>query len=91
MGHIVLGPAPSCTAALEAIWAHPPDVAFIDTELGPETCEVVVNEWRALGIPMIITSGLPAHELKDYCMGLPYMGKPFAPLHVNAALASLAA
>lgn len=91
LGHTVIGPAPNCAAALEAIWNRRPDLAFVDTELGSETCEAVVSECRALDIPMIITSAFAAEELQDYCRGLPYLGKPFGALHVNAALSAFEA
>jgi CheY-like chemotaxis protein len=90
LGHAVIGPVFNCAAALEAIWNRRPDLAFIDTELGSETCEAVVSECRALDIPMIITSGYPAKELQHYCLGLPYLGKPFGDLDVGSALAAFA-
>ena len=62
-GHTVLGPAPDCSAALELIWRERPDIAFVDTHLGSETCEVVLEECDLQDVPVIITSsdihGLP--------------------------------
>lgn len=49
------GPAPTCSAALELIWSNAPDIVFVDTQLGSETREAVVNECRLLGIPIIVT------------------------------------
>lgn len=55
-GHRVLGPAPSCSAALELLWRERPDFAFVDTHLGSETCEAVLEECDQQDVPVIITA-----------------------------------
>ena len=55
LGHTVLGPAPDCSSALELIWREKPDIAFIDTHLGSDTCEVVLDECDQQAVPVIIT------------------------------------
>lgn len=55
LGYTVFGPALDCSAALELIWRDKPDIAFVDTHLGSETCEVVLDECDQQSIPVIIT------------------------------------
>src|SRR5437868_5017152 len=57
MGCEVLGPAPNCSAAIEVLWSRRPDVVFVDTQLGTENCEVVVEECDYQNIPVVITTG----------------------------------
>lgn len=63
-GHIVLGPAPNCSSALELLWRERPDFAFVDTKLGSETCEAVLDECELQDVPVVITSasltGMPS-------------------------------
>lgn len=55
-GHTVLGPAPDCSSALEILWRERPDFAFVDTHLGSETCEAVLEECDQQDVPVIITT-----------------------------------
>jgi CheY-like chemotaxis protein len=55
LGHTVLGPAPDCSSALELIWREKPDLALVDTHLGSDTCQVVLEECDQQAIPVIIT------------------------------------
>ncbi|WP_051960977.1 response regulator [Devosia riboflavina] len=66
LGHTVLGPAPDCSSALELIWREKPDLAFVDTHLGSETCEVVLEECDQQAVPVIITSEEDG-DLPDFC------------------------
>ena len=66
LGHTVLGPAPDCSSALEVIWREKPDLAFVDTHLGSETCEVVLQECDQQAIPVIITLEEEA-DLPSFC------------------------
>lgn len=66
LGHTVLGPAPDCSSALELIWREQPDIAFVDTYLGSDTCEVVLDECDRQAVPVIVT--LPEEgELPQFC------------------------
>lgn len=56
-GHTVLGPAPNCSSALEVLWRERPDCAFVDPQLGSETCEAVLDECDLQDVPVVITSG----------------------------------
>lgn len=86
LGCEVLGPAPTCSAALEVLWARRPDVAFVDTHLGDETCEVVVEECDHQGIPVVITTGLRLADLPVLCQDRTYMAKPYRDAEVEATL-----
>ena len=86
LGYEVLGPALSCSSALEVLWSNKPDLALIDTQLGSETCQVVVEECRLQSIPMVICSGHFQSELPDYCKDLPLLGKPYHRTTVMAAM-----
>lgn len=66
LGHTVLGPAPDCSSALELIWREKPDLALVDTHLGSDTCEVVLEECDQQAIPVIITLEERA-DLPDFC------------------------
>ncbi|WP_449393617.1 ANTAR domain-containing response regulator [Devosia riboflavina] len=63
LGHTVLGPAPDCSSALELIWRDKPDLAFVDTHLGSDTCEAVLEECDQQAVPVVVTTqetdGLP--------------------------------
>jgi DNA-binding response OmpR family regulator len=77
LGLEVLGPALNCAAALEIIWRHKPDLAFVDTQLGSETCEAVLEECERQAVPVVISSGHAAGLLPDYCKDFPLLGKPY--------------
>jgi DNA-binding response OmpR family regulator len=87
-GFAVLGPAPDCSAALELIWRERPDVAFVDTHLGSETCEAVLEECDLQEVPVIITSPDLA-DLPSFCGERGRVNKPAGTVAVNDALAGL--
>lgn len=66
LGHTVLGPAPDCSSALELIWREKPDLALVDTHLGSETGEVVLEECDQQAIPVIITLE-DESDTPDFC------------------------
>ena len=86
LGCEVLGPAPNCSAALEVLWARKPDVAFVDTHLGEETCDVGVEECDLQGVPVVITTGLRLADLPVLCQDRNYMAKPYRDAEVEATL-----
>lgn len=74
LGFKVTGSAPTCSAALESMWDNRPDVALVDTHLGSETCEAVLDECRNLGIPVLVAN---SHGVvPGYCAKLPLISKP---------------
>lgn len=66
LGHRVLGPARDCSSALELIWRERPDLAFVDTHLGSETCEAVLEECDNQSVPVVITLG-DGDDLPAFC------------------------
>ena len=86
LGCEVLGPAPSCAAALEVIWRNKPDLAYVDTRLGSETCEAVLDECDLQGVPVIISSGHAQAALPDYALGRPMLNKPYHPSELESSL-----
>ena len=86
LGHQVLGPAMSCAAALDMIRAERPDIAFVDTQLGPETCELVLDECRRQATPVVITSGHTGNDLPEFCSGLTALGKPYSDEEIAGTL-----
>lgn len=89
-GHTVLGPAPDCSAALELIWRERPDIAFVDTHLGSETCEAVLEECDHQDVPVIITSS-EVNNIPQFCGDRGSVAKPVNDLAVHAAITRLSA
>lgn len=88
-GFRVLGPALNCSAALEVLLHERPDFAILDTHLGSETCEVVLNECIAQKIPVAITTGHLANEMPGFASSFPLLPKPYLPEHLTEIVASL--
>lgn len=89
-GHTVLGPAPDCSSALEILWRDRPDFAFVDTHLGSETCEAVLDECDLQDVPVIVTTSAAmatAHFIGDRAN----IGKPLTEATVNTAVLRLSA
>jgi DNA-binding response OmpR family regulator len=89
-GHIVLGLAPSCSAALEILWRERPDLAFVDTHLGAETCQAVLEECDRLDVPVIITAA-PVTGLPAFIGERGHIMKPVETATVRSALEKLSA
>lgn len=90
MGLRVLGPATNCSQALEILLRERPDFAILDTHLGEETCEVVIDECAALGVPVIVTSDHRPEDLPIFAMGFPVLTKPYASENLGAAVGLIA-
>lgn len=89
-GHTVLGPAPDCSAALELIWRERPDIAFVDTHLGSDTCEAVLEECDLQDVPVIVTS-TPLVGVPQFCGERNSIFKPIDNISVDAAIMRLSA
>jgi len=89
-GHVVMGPAPNCSSALEILWRERPDLAFVVTHLGEETCEAVLDECDLQDVPVIITSAVP-DGLPDFVGERSVVGKPVLGRAVSEALERLLA
>lgn len=88
MGHRPIGPALSCAQALELVKQERADVAILDTQLGHETCEAVLNECLREGIAVIISSGHDKGHLPAFVGNLTFLPKPHAPPALADALAA---
>ena len=86
MGHRVIGVAQTGAAALEVLMLQRPDLVFVDTELGAETSEMVVDECRLQRIPTVICSGHAASQLPAFCAGLQAISKPYMLQHLADTL-----
>lgn len=89
LGYKVLGPALTCSAALELIWTEKPDIALVDTQLGSETCEVVLDECRLRNVPVVISSGHDIAMMPEFCRDLPAVTKPYGRCELIERLAAL--
>ncbi|WEK03652.1 MAG: response regulator [Candidatus Devosia phytovorans] len=84
-GHRVIGPAMDCSSALELLWREPPDLAFVDTHLGSETCEVVLEECDQQMVPVIIAA-TEGDGLPEFCGVRRRVFKPMSDSAVDRAM-----
>jgi CheY-like chemotaxis protein len=87
MGHKPVGTAFNCSQALELLRHSKPDIAILDTQLGSETCEVVLNQCVRDGIPIIISTGHDEAHLPAFVGDQIMVSKPNAPNALAKALA----
>jgi DNA-binding response OmpR family regulator len=73
----VLGPALNSADALAILSKHRPYLAFVDTQLGDQTCEQVLAQCDANGIPVIIFTGHTVATLPAYARGRQVLAKPY--------------
>lgn len=90
LGLNVLGPASNCSQALEVLLRERPDFAILDTHLGEETCEVVIDECALQGVPVVLTSGRRVEELPIFAMGFPLLAKPYLPEDLGTVVGLIA-
>jgi CheY-like chemotaxis protein len=76
-GCAVLGPALNSADALAILSHHRPDLALVDTQLGDETCEQILQRCDAGGIPVIIFTGHTQTTLPQYALGRQVLAKPY--------------
>lgn len=88
LGHTVLGPAADCSSALELIWREKPDLAYVDTHLGSETCEAVLDECDLQQVPVIITLA-EADEMPPFCESRSRLGTPVTATAVETSMTFL--
>lgn len=82
----MLGPALNCSAALEHLFRARPDLAVVDTHLGSETCEAVLDELALQGVPFLICSGHGKADLPSFAQPFSLLAKPYTNETVEAAL-----
>lgn len=90
-GCSVLGLALSCKDALDILADHRPDLAFIDTQLGDETCEAVLDACDQDGVPVILFTGHTESDLPEFARGRKVLSKPYDPRALDALIEELGA
>lgn len=78
MGCEVLGPVPSCEAALEVLRREAVDGALLDVKLRGEDVLPVADWCAEHGIPFVFTTGYDTHLLSPRYDRHPHLEKPFA-------------
>ena len=90
-GYKVVGPVPSAEKALEAAYAHAPDLALIDISLNGMIDGIsVAAELAPLGIPVVFATGSyqrAAEEGREYAADI--LIKPVKPATLVSAVASV--
>jgi DNA-binding response OmpR family regulator len=86
LGYSVLGPAPDCSSALELIWQEQPDLALVDTFLGADTCEVVLDECDRQQVPVLVSMA-GADPLPLFCETRTRLGQPVTVETLDRAMA----
>jgi len=89
MGLRVIGPAFNCSSALELLLGERPDFAILDTHLGSETCEAVIDECAAQHIPVIISSAHSLGNVPTFAIGFPLLRKPYLNEHLVSLVQQL--
>jgi len=76
--HYRVAEAATSDEARAAVAAEQPALAFLDARLGNEDCDVLLDELRAAGIPVVLVSGLDdIGRYRDRVTEV--LGKPFDP------------
>lgn len=89
LGYDVLPTALTCAAALDLLKEHEPDIALLDTMLGNDTCESVLNECERRGVKVLLCTAMGEGDLPSFCSGRAVLGKPFGDGDLCSALARL--
>jgi DNA-binding NtrC family response regulator len=77
LGATVVDVARDCATALGILARDRVDAAFVDTKLGQETSEPVIEVCDSKGIPVVVTSGHVPHDLPERLRGRLMVSKPF--------------
>lgn len=85
-GFSVLGPALRCKDALDILAEHQPALAIVDTLLGQETCETVLDACKQRSIPVVISTGHIGNDVPEFARGWPVLSKPYAIIDLVALL-----
>jgi CheY-like chemotaxis protein len=88
-GYAVVGPAASCSAALDLIKLHHIDVAILDFMVRDGACDTVADELNARGIPWSLSTGLGVNSLEPVYQSVPLLPKPYDASEVRRVLTLL--
>ncbi len=76
--HYRVEEAATIETAREAVAAERPALVFLDVRLGTEDCDVLLDELRLAGIPVVLVSGVSdVDRYRDRATEV--LGKPFEP------------
>ena len=86
LGHEVLGTAANPQTALDLLdgLVAAPDVAIVDANLGGSSARPVVDALESHGIPVVLTSGYGASELKRLGLDHPIVRKPYSSRDIDS-------
>jgi DNA-binding LytR/AlgR family response regulator len=76
-GHLVLGMALNCKDALAILADRAIDIAFVDTQLGDETCEAVLEDCDKRGVRIVLYTAHVALTLPEFAQGREVLTKPY--------------
>jgi CheY-like chemotaxis protein len=89
-GAEAIGPASSCTQALDLIRSEHPDIALLDGNLNGERIDAVADELAARDTPFAFVSGYGREHLPEGHTDRPIISKPFVAAEIVAMIARLA-
>ena len=88
LGCRVLGPALGSSDGLDILASHRVDLAFVDTHLGGETCEDVLERCEQQGVAVVIFTGHLENDLPEFARGYKVLSKPYRPAALDTLLNS---
>jgi two-component SAPR family response regulator len=90
-GFEIIGPFPSCSAALGWLKQATPDFALIDYKLSDGACVELARELKSRAVPFAILSGSmdPWVRARPEFVGVPWLAKPVSESALTGVLKSL--
>lgn len=86
---VVVGPAGSCSAAMDLLGSQRVDAAILDLILGDGHCNTVADALTAKSIPWALATGFDVRALHSRYQSVPILTKPFLPDDVARLLRAL--
>ena len=92
LGLTVAGPFTRCTAALDWLADHTPDLALLDVTLGDGPCTTLAQELQRRGVSFAFFSGGGSNDepVRREFPGMPWIGKPARLEQIVGALRQVA-
>ena len=85
-GAAILGPAVSCSTALEILHRHRVDAVVLDTRLSDRDCYPVAEYLHDMRIPFMFVSGYEHSVVRKAFARRPFLAKPFNGAQLVAAI-----
>lgn len=90
LGYLVVGPAASARAAVQAVEDEVFDFALLDVNLGDgETSFETAEMLRSRGVPFAFVTGYGAQGVRPDLRDVPILSKPIDPRHLARVLEAL--